>query len=241
VKFKFLPFLPSGSHFPSKSGLLAKKMATLGIEPSNRVLAGSQALPSISFPSPVSESILPVDPCKIVTDWTSSFTRLIGAGQTDVSKAFLEDSYWRDLLCLTWNFHTLHGSEGIKTFFTRLRGKPRIKSLSVDDTSDFRRPQITALDFQGKHKCVQSFVKIDTDVGRAWGLLRLLPDNQGLWKCYTLLTVLQELKGHEEKNHERRPRGTDNVSRRERLSWKDMREREQNLEGYDPAVLIVGM
>lgn len=215
-------------------------MVAIQIPPSNQVTPGSQQLRQISFPSPVKESALSVDPHEIVSRWASSFTDLIAQGQTDVSKVFLKDSYWRDLLCLTWNFHTLHGPSSIQSFITDLSGKWRIKSFDVDTSSDFRQPKVAAIDFPGTIKCIQSFVAVETDVGRASGLVRLLPDETGSWKCYTLLTILQELKGHEELNHTRRPRGADNVSRAGRSSWKDRRNREEALEDHEPAVLIIG-
>ena len=47
-------------------------------------------------------------------------------------------------------------------------------------------------------------IEFETDVGRAKGYVRLKGG-----KCVTLLTVLQELKGHEEATGIERPRGTD--------------------------------
>lgn len=215
-------------------------MATLGIEPSNRVMPGSQVLPSISFPDPINESVLPTDPESVVATWASSFSDLIKAGQTDVSKVFLGESYWRDLLCLTWDFHTVQGPQKIRSFVESLESKWRIKSISVDTSSDLHRPTVAPLDFSGKHKCIHSFITIETDVGSGSGFVRLLPDKQGVWKCYTMLTVLQKLAGHEEQHGAQRPQGVDNTPRPGRLNWKDKRAQEENLEGDQPAVLVVG-
>ena len=76
--------------------------------------------------------------------------------------------------------------------------------------------------------------------------MRLLPDSSenGRWKAYTLFTVLQELKGHEELNCARRPQGVDHGAHEGRLNWQERRVAEQNLEGKEgenePTVLIVG-
>jgi hypothetical protein len=216
-------------------------MAT-DILPSNSVISGAHDLPNISFPKPVESSHLPGNPSEIVSEWTSSFNDILKDGKTDVAEVFLKESYWRDLLCLTWNFHTIAGSEQISSFISGLPKKWRLKSINADTSSDFRKPKIAALDYPGSHKCIQSFLTLETDVGNGSGLVRLLPDENGKWKCYTLFTVLEELKGYEENIYTRRPKGVDYKSRSDRSNWKDDRIREENLEtGDEPVVLIIGM
>ena len=225
----------------SYSGIESASMATLDILPSNTVIDGSYELPSISFPKPVSESLIPDDPQTIVSKWTSAFTNLVTANKTDVSAVFLKESYWRDLLCLSWNFHTLHGSNQIGSFVSKHPKRWRIKSIEPDTSSDLRRPQVSAIDFGGAHKCIQSFVTLETDVGKAWGIVRLLPDESNNWKCYTFFTVLRELTGHEERIYARRPRGVLEGSKPGRTNWKDDRIREESLEDGEPPVLILGL
>lgn len=216
-------------------------MAALAIPPSNQVMPGSHQLPHISFPQPVIEWTLPPNPKRVATEWAASFTSRIQEGITDVSGLFLKESYWGDLLCLTWNFHTFHGPEKITSFIADHPNEWRIRSVSVDTSSDFRKPAVAPIDFTGSIKCVQSFIVVETDVGKGRGLVRLLPDENGSWKCYTLFTFLHELKGHEEMNYARRPTGADHVSRAGRINWKDERAREENFEEIDPAVLIIGV
>lgn len=215
-------------------------MATLGIPPSNRVMPGSHQLPHISFPEPVTESTLPLNPEKITAEWTASFTNRIRDGKTNVSGLFLKESYWRDLLCLSWGFRTFNGPEKVTSFLAESSNRWRVRSVSIDTLSDFRKPAIASLDFPGSIKCVQSFIVVETDVGKGRGLVRLLPDENGSWKCYTLFTFLIELAGHEELNYTRRPTGTGHASYAGRNNWKDKRVREENLKDEEPAVLIVG-
>ena len=215
-------------------------MATLQIPPSNQILPGSCQLPNITFPAPVLESALPADPKVILDKWAASFTSLVQSDRTDVSSLFVEDSYWRDLLCLTWNFHTLAGIKKIESFIGSLPKRWRIRAFNTDSSDDFRAPQVAPLDFPGTIKCIQSFLTIETDVGRGRGLVRLLQDDKGNWKCYTLLTVLEELSGFEELNGTRRPHGVDYVARSGRKNWQDLRASEQKLEDEEPSVLIIG-
>ena len=223
------------------SYLYPSTMAAPDILPSNYVMPGSQQLPRVSFPEPVAELEQSIEPGSVVSKWAEAFTALIAAGKTDVSGVFHKDAYWRDVLCLTWNFHTIHRPAGIQSFVDGLPHAWRIKKVEIDASSDLRAPQFGSLDFRGNLKCIQSFITVQTDVGRGRGLVRLLPDEDRTWKCYTLFTMLEELTGHEELNNSRRPKGTDNASRRGRNNWKDDRLREENLEDQEPAVLIIGM
>lgn len=203
-------------------------MATLTIPPSNQVMPGSHQLPHISFPEPVIESTLPPNPERVAAEWAASFTNRIREGKTDVSGLFLKESYWRDLLCSSWNFHTFHGPEKVTSFLADNSNKWRIRSVSIDTSSVFRKPAVASIDLPGSIKCVQSFIVVETDVGKGRGLVRLLPDENGCWKCYTLFTFLHELAGHEEMNHSRKaPRRRPRLPRRtQQLEGREIQGRE---------------
>jgi hypothetical protein len=49
------------------------------------------------------------------------------------------------------------------------------------------------VDFTGKIMGVQSFLTVETDVGRGRGLVELLQDQQdgGKWKAFTLFTTMR--------------------------------------------------
>jgi len=87
---------------------------------------------------------------------------------------------------------------------------------------------------------VQAFLKVDTDVGRGAGLVRLVQEN-GTWKVFTLFTYLTELKGHEEAVGKKRPNGVEHGEHISRKNWLDRRNAEENFEnGQEPTVLILG-
>ena len=216
--------------------------AVLQVPPSNYQVPGSHALEQVTYPEPLATPSS--DPDAAAIKWTSSFNALLQAGSSDVSALFLKDSYWRDLLCLSWDFHTFHGPEKVASIITRQTKVWRIKSLNVDKSSEVGKPQISPFDFEGKVKGVQFFVTVDTDVGTGRGVARLLQDatDQGRWKIFTLYTVLQELTGHEERTGRRRPTGHETGALPGRPNWKERRLVEENFEeGLEPDVLVVGM
>ena len=212
----------------------------LQVPSSNYIIPGSHILTNISFPEPV-DTAHP-DAEAVATEWVSSFNDFAKSGASGLSTLFLKESYWRDLLCLTWDFHTFQGPEKIKARLKSQDGSCRIKALTIDDSSSVGRPQVSAIDFEGKLKGIRSFLTVDTDVGRGRGLIRLLPDpgDQGKWKAFTLFTTLQELKGSEELIRERRPTGVEHDIQSERKNWKERRLAEENCNGFEPTVLIIG-
>ena len=215
--------------------------AAVEIPSSNRKLPGSHTLDPVHYPQ--SASLSQLDPESRVTEWLSLFNKHLQSAAFSLSQVFLKDSYWRDLLCLTWDFHTLSGLEDISSLL-RVHGKdPRIKSLAIDHTSDEGKPKIASVDYGGTLKGIQSFLIVETDVGRGRGLVRLVQDldDGGKWKAFTLFTSLKELKGHEELIGERRPSGVIHGSHPGRKNWKERRNAEMNFEdGLEPTVIIVG-
>ncbi len=220
-------------------------MATAVIElrSSNRMLPGSHAVTRVQFPRPIGAPSAGLEPEAVISEWVHLFNSHAHPEGPSLSRLFLKDSYWRDLLCLTWNFHTLEGPNKIAALLETQPAGWRIKSLAIDSSSDVGKPKVAPLDFDGNLKCIQSFLTVETDVGRGRGVVRLLQDSEdnGRWKAFTLFTALQELKGHEELNRERRPTGTEHGSHSERKNWKERRIAEENFEGQlEPAVLVVG-
>lgn len=218
-------------------------MATpeIQIPASDIVVPGSHQLTSFSFPQP-SKSI-PSDVAEIVATWVSSFNKAAENGDSEVSKLFLKTSYWRDLLCMTWEFHHLHGLEEITSVLRTQGSGWRIKSVKIDDFNDLRKPVFSPFDAGGVVKGAQSFLTVETDVGRGRGIVRLLQDEKdnGKWKVFTLFTTLEELAGFEESVEERRPSGVQHGTQLERKNWKEMRFVQQEYEESEPTVIIIGI
>src|SRR3954452_17801178 len=161
-----------------------------------------------------------------VERWLAAFNGALEEGDTAaVSELFLETSFWRDLVALTWNLTTVENPDGIKAMLDA--------TLAHSRPHGFRTTE-AATETEG---VIEAWMEFETEVGRGNGLLRLRDG-----KAWTLLTALYELKGHEEPRAGARPKGTEHGAFHDRETWLDRRVREAEELGYEtqPEVLIVG-
>ena len=210
---------------------------------SNIKLPGSHSLPTVSLPTCNLKDL--ANPDQVASEWIESINNLLNSGLegSDFSGVFLESAHWRDLLCLTWDFHTLQGRSKISAFAGKFIAEARTLTFTLDQSAAHKKPALIPLDFDGNVKCLQVWLNIETDVGRGRGIVKLVPDSSDgdKWKAFTLFTTLEELKGHEELIKERRPPGVKDDEDHGAANWKDKRVAEQNFEdGREPAVLILG-
>ena len=162
-----------------------------------------------------------------IQSWLADFESALAARDIDrVVAKFVPDSIWRDLVTFTWNIKTVEGREGIADM---LRAR-----LAGTDPSGFRTRETPTDDGGG---VVSAFIEFETAVGRGVGHLRLKGD-----LGWTLLTALDELKGHEEPTGSRRVRGAVHGPDPDGRSWAERRaEQEASLgSSQQPYVLVVG-
>ena len=208
------------------------------IPPSNRAVPGSKLLPHAPFPSSIPEN--KASPDVVASDWIQAFNHVLSQKNSEPSSLFLPESSWRDLLCMTWDFHTLQGPQKICSFIESSPTDSRIVNLSLDKSASHKVPQIKKC---GHLQVVRAFIKVETSSGRGEGMVRLVPaeDNGNRWKALTLFTTLKELKGHEEFIGKRRPTGLESNQGDGGQNWRDELTAQQNFEdGREPSVLIVG-
>src|SRR5271169_3611236 len=113
-----------------------------------------------------------------VSEWLSNFGTALDRADFDAAvNMFGEDSYWRDLVSLTWNIKTLEGRENIKAMLKAavLEAKPGQWRMEGVATSD--------------GDVISSWFTFETAVSRGKGHIRLKDG-----KCWTLLTTMTELK-----------------------------------------------
>jgi putative flavoprotein involved in K+ transport len=160
------------------------------------------------------------------TAWLKDFETALKSGNTDaVTALFDEDCYWRDLVSFTWNIKTMEGKTQIADMLkaTLERVKPSNWKLAEDATGD--------------EAMTEAWITFETAVSRGKGQLRLKSG-----KCWTLLTTMVELKGHEEKKGPTRIKGVEHGVQKNRENWAEMREREAKELGYkkQPYCVIIG-
>lgn len=152
---------------------------------------------------------------------------LEGGDAERAAALFATDSYWRDLVAVSWNLKTVEGPAGVADLLHSqlAHTRPGNFQIQTGETPAEEGGVITA------------WITFETKAGRGWGLMRLRDG-----RIWTLLTALQELKGFEEPRGTRRPMGAEHGAQKNRSSWKERREAEEASLGYttQPYVVIIG-
>jgi hypothetical protein len=207
----------------------------------DRVEVGSYRCPPAAYPTATSST--DCSPLDIAQAWIADFNSIVISGDLlKLSDIFTEKSYWRDQLCLSWDFHTFHGVEKLIEFLKTNGSELKIQSFLIDVSAPHRLPVIAAIDYKGKVPCVQFWVDIETKFGRGVGIGKLVQDasDGNRWKAFTLFSTLREIRGHEESVGHRRVNGANHGSLVARSNWQDRRIASQEFSSQDPVVLIVG-
>ncbi|MDD7967163.1 flavin-containing monooxygenase [Actinomycetospora lemnae] len=163
-----------------------------------------------------------------VSSWLSDFADAVSAGDAERAGAlFADESYWRDLVSFTWNLITVEGPSGVAGVVGSEAAR-QVAPVSFEVTGE-------PTEADG---VTEAWLTFETAIGRGSGHLRLNSDG----KAWTLLTTLDELKGHEEPRGERRPFGTEHGANPDRVTWRERREAEAAELGYtrQPEVVIIG-
>jgi putative flavoprotein involved in K+ transport len=173
-----------------------------------------------------------------VDRWLAQFEQALaepdGAG---LKALFHADSYWRDVLALSWKLQTTNGADAILAELKLHAGSAAPRGFCIDPDRAAPRWVTRA----GTH-AIEAILKFETAQGRCDGILRLTPDGDdgGQLKAWTLLTALQELKGFEEQLGTARPRGSSYSRDFRGPNWLDLRKAAAEYADRDPAVLVVG-
>lgn len=167
-----------------------------------------------------------ISPQQRVEAWLANFEAALAAQDIDgVVAMFAADSFWRDLVAFTWNLKTVAGRDQIAGM---LRDR-----LADTSPSGFRTREPATADGD----VTSAFIEFETATGRGSGHLRLRGD-----EGWTLLTTLQELKGHEERKGATRVLGAVHGSDPDPRSWAEKRAEEEATLGREaqPYVLVIG-
>ncbi|ANI37878.1 flavin-containing monooxygenase [Mycolicibacterium vaccae] len=168
-------------------------------------------------------------PQQRVDRWLADFEAALAVRDIErVTGMFAVDSFWRDLVSFTWNIKTMEGRDQIAgmlgarlaetdPFGFRTQGPPTVEGDAGDVTS--------------------AFIEFETAAGRGTGHLRLKGD-----QAWTLLTALQELKGHEEPKGESRMLGAVHGDDPDPRSWAEKKAAEDAELGrtIQPYTLVIG-
>jgi putative flavoprotein involved in K+ transport len=150
---------------------------------------------------------------------------------------FLPESYWRDVLALSWNIQTLNGADAILGELKIHARRAAPSGFAIDP--DRRAPRKV---MRAGTNAIEAIFKFETAVGRGSGIIRLIPDaaSGNTLKAWTLLTELGELKGFEEQLGVARPRGNAYSRDFRGPNWLDLRNASAGYADRDPVVLVIG-
>src|SRR3954452_8989716 len=171
-------------------------------------------------------------------NWLAQFEEALSKPDGGLLKTlFCQDSYWRDVLALSWNIQTINGADGIRRELKALARSAAPSGFAVDP--DRRAPRQV---MRAGTDCIEAIFKFETKVGRGSGILRLIPDaaDGNKLKAWTLLTELGELKGFEEQLGAQRPRGNAYSRDFRGPNWLDLRQPSSAYADHDPTVLVIG-
>lgn len=173
----------------------------MAIPSKDRIESGSFNIPINKLPETCSST--DVDAVKvaseIVAKLNAAFSQKNFKAITDL---FLEESFWRDHLCVSLDFRTLKGRDNITPF---LQENPRLVKLELDGSSAFGPPHVGPIDAFGDIIGVEFIGKVTSEIGKGRCVVRLA-EKAGGWKIFSVFTSLLELDGHAELTDHRRDR-----------------------------------
>ncbi|KAL4928911.1 flavin-containing monooxygenase [Aspergillus undulatus] len=182
-----------------------------------------------------------INASEIAQQWLNSLNLYLTSTETvSIHDLFHQDSWWRDMLALTWDFRTTHGNDKVAEFIGANQPRVQIRNLRLDP----------ARNVEPKAECpvegltwVTGHFIFESAVGHGSGVIYLTQDiENGPWKAYSIYTALGGLKECPEILGTNRPEGTTPLAPggAPGESWPEQRAREVEFRDSEPTVLVVG-
>ncbi|KAH8693807.1 flavin-containing monooxygenase [Talaromyces proteolyticus] len=196
---------------------------------------------TIKLPTTPKVALETVKAREVVHEWITALSKQLKNGQaSELSELFHEDSWWRDMLGLDWEFHTIQGLQHIQEFVSQNQPRVQLSNLRLPDEG--KSQAIVESPVEGL-TWISSMFFFDTSIGSGCGVIYLTQEvENGKWKAYSVYTSLQELRGREETLGLKRPEGTieSMPGGHSRGNWIERRQKQIEFEEEEPTVLIVG-
>ncbi|MCW8088175.1 flavin-containing monooxygenase [Sabulicella glaciei] len=169
------------------------------------------------------------------TTWLGDFEAALASGEAArLAALFAEECHWRDILAFAWDLHTVSGAASIAERMVPALGRmaPREMKLAQGRTPPRRVSRAGT-------EAVEAIFTFETSVGPCHGVVRLVHEG-GKPRAWTLMTALDEIRGHEDPANGQRWQDVDWKRNFGGENWLDRRERARAYADRDPAVLVVG-
>jgi putative flavoprotein involved in K+ transport len=167
--------------------------------------------------------------------WLGEFSAALTSGEAErIAALFAGECHWRDILAFTWDLRTTSGATSIAHRLTSnlSRVAPHSVALAAGRTPPRRVVRAGV-------ETIEVIFTFETSVGPCNGVVRLVPED-GKPRAWTLMTTLDEIRGHEDPANGRRWQDVDWKRNFGGENWLDRRTRAQAYADRDPAVLVVG-
>lgn len=168
--------------------------------------------------------------------WLSGFeAALRSRDPVQIGTMFHADCHWRDVLAFTWHLSSAKRREAVSAALAEGQGRADARDFQIPRGRRVPR-QMTRLGVDS----VEALFEFETAVGRCAGVVRLSEKGDGEMRAWLVSTVLDSLRGHEERVGERRPSGAAYSRNFGGDNWADMRRRAVAYADREPAVLVIG-
>jgi putative flavoprotein involved in K+ transport len=159
--------------------------------------------------------------------WLADFDAALSAADTGrITSLFAPECFWRDMVAFTWNIHTSEGADAITRMLRAQLAHARPGKWRIDGAVK-----------ANPEGWIEAWVTFETAVGLGRGHVRLVDG-----RCWTLLTTLVSLSGHEPATGTRRAIGVDLRKAQGSKTWTEHSAARKQRLGVtdDPYVLIIG-
>lgn len=168
------------------------------------------------------------------TTWLGDFGSAMESGTAErVLTTLAPGCWWRDLLALSWDLGTYHGSEPISGLLDRHLGSARTASFAPDTA-------FGPVDATADNGTITGFFTFETATAWCRGAVTLSKVD-GVWRAASVMTGVEDLKGQERALGTRRPTGPRHLpGARSSHNWKDQRAERVAFRDREPEVVVIG-
>ena len=173
-----------------------------------------------------------------IENWLARFNKALqNPDQDRLAVLFAPDSHWRDVLALTWDIMTISGRDEIASRMCRAANTLSACNFVIHPD----RCPVRLVERAGV-QAIEAILAFDTAVGRGEGIIRIRHDAErpAAPIAWTLLTALDELRGHEETTIAARNEEPPFARDFHGPNWLDRRQATAAYTDRDPAVLVIG-
>ena len=171
----------------------------------------------------------------VASAWLDRLAAALSAESPEpLADLFARECHWRDLLAFQWDLRTVSGADAIAARLLPLAraAHPRQVILAEGRT----RPRAVR---RAGTDALEVLFTFETDTGPCNGVVRLVPE-AGTHRAWTLMTSLDEIRGHEDPANGKRWQDVDWKRNFGGENWLDRRRKAVAYADHDPAVLVVG-